>query len=99
MHAKHWYMYTTNKNAQCWDYLMMLTFKKIKSIVKIVTFPISSGFCQGEMSEKDFNKAVYKLNHNVLYLCFTQKVAPELLQPRHTVHNLLMLLKASQLGR
>ncbi len=52
-----------------------------------------------ELSEGHFNRAVNALNHNVLHLCFTQDVNPEELNPRHTVQNINLLLKAPHLGR
>jgi len=58
-----------------------------------------SEFCGHDLSESKFCRLVQRLNLNVLHLCFSQQVAVELLHPRHTVHNLLMLLQATNLGR
>ena len=56
-------------------------------------------FCGHEMPESKLNAAVRRLNYNVLQLCFTQRVLPEVLHPKHTIHNVLMLLQATKLGR
>lgn len=58
-----------------------------------------SEFCGNELTECQFERDVYRLNHNILYLCFTQNVDPELLNAKHTVHNLLVMLDSPQLGR
>ncbi|XP_064621792.1 beclin 1-associated autophagy-related key regulator-like [Lineus longissimus] len=58
-----------------------------------------SVFCSNEMSEKHFSKAIAKLNCNILHLCCSQEVNPELLHPLHTLHNILVLLKSESVGR
>lgn len=58
-----------------------------------------SEFCGNELSEKQFNKVVSRLNQNVLYLCFSQGVEPDNMEPKHTLHNIVALLNSSQLGR
>ena len=58
-----------------------------------------SEFCGHELTESQFERAVYRLNHNILYLCFAQNVDPELLNAKHSVHNLLVMLDSPQLGR
>jgi beclin 1-associated autophagy-related key regulator len=66
-----------------------------------INMPLSQAYIEfngGELSEKKFWSTVFKLNRNILYLCFTQNVHLESLQPRHTLYNLLMLLNAPQLG-
>lgn len=60
---------------------------------------IFSDFCLQELPEKQFNAAVARLNKNVLYLCFSQGVDTENIEPKHTLHNVLLLLKHQQLGR
>jgi hypothetical protein len=53
------------------------------------------------MTDAQFAHRVAKLNSNVLYLCYTQNVNPELLHPARTLHNILLLLntEVSDLGR
>ncbi|XP_052775983.1 beclin 1-associated autophagy-related key regulator-like isoform X2 [Mya arenaria] len=58
-----------------------------------------SEFCLDEVPERQFNRSVSRLNKNVLYLCFSQGVSAERLEPKHTPHNLVELLNHSQLGR
>jgi beclin 1-associated autophagy-related key regulator len=60
---------------------------------------VCSEFCLADLDEDHFNKMVYKLNHNVLHMCFTQAVPVEELHPLQTIHNVLMLLKSVELGR
>jgi beclin 1-associated autophagy-related key regulator len=60
-----------------------------------------SEFCGHEMTDTQFAHRVAKLNSNVLHLCYTQNVNPELLHPARTLHNILLLLntEVSDLGR
>lgn len=60
-----------------------------------------SEFCGPEVSEQKFARRVARLNWNVLHLCFSQSVDPNLLKPFHTLHNILHLLdtQVSDLGR
>lgn len=60
-----------------------------------------SDFCTHELNEEKFSRKATKLNMNILHLCFSQNVSPELLHPRHTVRNLLLLVnsESSELGR
>ncbi|KAJ1528807.1 hypothetical protein ONE63_007184 [Megalurothrips usitatus] len=60
-----------------------------------------SDFCGTELSEPKFAKRVARLNWNVLHLCFSQNVSPDLLHPNHTLANVLHLLntQVSDLGR
>ncbi|XP_045173264.2 beclin 1-associated autophagy-related key regulator-like [Mercenaria mercenaria] len=58
-----------------------------------------SDFCLQDLPEKQFNAAVARLNKNVLYLCFSQGVDTENIEPKHTLHNVLLLLRHQQLGR
>ncbi|KAE8746410.1 beclin 1-associated autophagy-related key regulator-like [Frankliniella occidentalis] len=60
-----------------------------------------SDFCGTELSEQKFAKRVARLNWNVLHLCFSQSVSPDLLHPNHTLSNILHLLdtQVSDLGR
>jgi len=53
------------------------------------------------MTDTQFAHRVAKLNSNVLHLCYTQNVNPELLHPARTLHNILLLLntEVSDLGR
>ncbi len=58
-----------------------------------------SELCGDELSEAHFARTINALNHNVLHLCFTQNVNPEELNPRHTMQNIILLLRTQQLGR
>ncbi|XP_050438468.1 beclin 1-associated autophagy-related key regulator [Adelges cooleyi] len=60
-----------------------------------------SEFCGNELNEIKFSKYVTHLNANILYLCFSQNVNPNLLHPDYTLKNLLQLLNTniSDLGR
>ncbi|KAK7504309.1 hypothetical protein BaRGS_00004613 [Batillaria attramentaria] len=58
-----------------------------------------SEFCRGELNERQLQNAVSRLNHNVLYLCFSQGVDVEELSPRHTIRNLIILLHSPHLAR
>lgn len=62
---------------------------------------VYSDFCSSDMSEQQFSRRVAKLNANILHLCFTQNVKPEVLHPPRTLHNILQLLNAGvgDLGR
>ena len=66
---------------------------------KLLQFVIFSELCGGELSEGQFARSVNALNHNVLHMCFSQHVNPEELNPRHTMQNVILLLKARHLGR
>jgi beclin 1-associated autophagy-related key regulator len=68
--------------------------------VKYLLFCFSD-FCDHEMTDTEFAHRVAKLNSNVLHLCYTQNVNPELLHPARTLHNILLLLntEVSDLGR
>ncbi|XP_067682187.1 beclin 1-associated autophagy-related key regulator-like [Haliotis asinina] len=58
-----------------------------------------SEFCLSDLSERQLTSAVSRLNHNVLHLCFSQNVNPAVLIPKHTLHNVVMLLKCPDFGR
>ncbi|XP_064601890.1 beclin 1-associated autophagy-related key regulator-like [Liolophura sinensis] len=58
-----------------------------------------SEFCGDDLTEKQFNSCVARLNENILYLCFSQGVDLDLVFPRHTLHNILALLSSPHLGR
>ncbi|XP_023233132.1 beclin 1-associated autophagy-related key regulator-like [Centruroides sculpturatus] len=60
-----------------------------------------SEFCGHELSEQQFFHKVAKLNANVVHLCLSQNVKPDLIHPKETILNLLLLLnpKISDLGR
>lgn len=53
------------------------------------------------MDEQQFARRVARLNSNVLQLCFSQSVRPDVLHPPRTLHNILQLLntEVSNLGR
>jgi len=59
----------------------------------------TSEFYASELTERSFNKAVLRLNHNILRLCFTQGGVNIVgINPRHTIVNLLMVLSSPDLG-
>ncbi|KAF4017514.1 hypothetical protein G4228_008600 [Cervus hanglu yarkandensis] len=72
-----------------------------------VIFPIeevktgASEFCGENLSRQKFTRAVKKLNANILYLCFSQHVNLDQLQPLHTLRNLMYLVSpnSEHLGR
>ena len=57
-----------------------------------------STFGCNDFSEKQLQQAVSQLNHNMLHLCFSQGVDESSLISRHTMHNLLLLLRSEHLG-
>lgn len=60
-----------------------------------------SDFCKKELSEQIFPRKVARLNANILYLCYTQRVKLNALCPTHTLENIQRLLSPdfSDLGR
>jgi len=58
-----------------------------------------SDMCSNTLSESKFARRVSRLNLNVLHLCLSQNVPPELLHPSQTLQNILHLLEAPDLGR
>ncbi|KAB1277651.1 Beclin 1-associated autophagy-related key regulator [Camelus dromedarius] len=58
-------------------------------------------FCGENLSRQKFTRAVKKLNANILYLCFSQHVNLDQLQPLHTLRNLMYLVSpnSEHLGR
>lgn len=56
-------------------------------------------FYSTDIGDNKFYKKVSKLNTNILYLCFSQGVDTSLLNPKHTLCNLLHLVNHSHLGR
>lgn len=58
-------------------------------------------FCRIDMPEQKFNRNVNRLNANILYICYTQRIKLGTLNPAHTLENLYKLLVAKQgdLGR
>lgn len=52
-------------------------------------------FCKVNMSEQMFNYKVNRLNANILYLCYSQKMKISQLQPTRTLENLYKLLHAN----
>lgn len=53
------------------------------------------------MNEQSFSRKVARLNTNILYLCYTQRVKLSSLSPNHTLENISKLLNLdySDLGR
>ncbi|XP_078675378.1 beclin 1-associated autophagy-related key regulator-like isoform X4 [Branchiostoma floridae x Branchiostoma belcheri] len=58
-----------------------------------------SEFCGEPLSSSRFHRCVAKLNTNILHLCFTQNVSPELLHPMQTLRNIQALISSPDLGR
>ncbi|KAI8482742.1 autophagy protein 14 [Branchiostoma belcheri] len=58
-----------------------------------------SEFCGEPLSSSRFHRSVAKLNTNILHLCFTQNVSPELLHPMQTLRNIQALISSPDLGR
>ncbi|GLH05602.1 Uncharacterized protein GBIM_11196 [Gryllus bimaculatus] len=69
--------------------------------VRLPTKLCYSDFCGHELKTPQFIRRVARLNSNVLHLCFSQNVNPNLLHPSHTLQNILHLLdtEVSDLGR
>ncbi|XP_043930356.1 beclin 1-associated autophagy-related key regulator [Protopterus annectens] len=61
----------------------------------------NSEFCKENLSRRKFIRAVNKINANIIHLCFSQHVNPELLHPLHTLKNLMHLVSPNNadLGR
>lgn len=70
-----------------------------------VRFPfklVYSEFCSSMMSEQQLTRRVARLNANILYLCYTQRIKLSNLHPSHTLENILYLMNAENnvnLGR
>lgn len=58
-------------------------------------------FCKKELTEQSFARKVARLNTNILYLCYTQRVKLHKLSPAHTLENVEKLLSPDygDLGR
>lgn len=55
-------------------------------------------FCRGDMSKKQFNSAVGRLNQNIIHLCLSQGVPFEELIPMSHLQNIQLLLNSTTLG-
>lgn len=66
-----------------------------------LNFHFTSDFCKKELIEQSFARKVARLNTNILYLCYTQRVKLNTLSPSHTLENIekLLNLEYSDLGR
>ena len=67
--------------------------------MKKLTLCCNSDFGKDDLEEERFYKLVFRLNSNVLQLCFSQSVDPDKLQAHHTIHNILTVLNSQHLGR
>lgn len=56
-------------------------------------------FYSTDISDSKFYKKISKLNTNIMYLCFSQGVDTTLLNPKHTLCNILHLVNHPDLGR
>lgn len=56
-------------------------------------------FCVRDLTQRQFHRKVAWLNANVLYLCFSQGMDSVLLNPKHTLNNLLNLVQHADLGQ
>lgn len=66
-----------------------------------VRFPfkiVYSEFCSSMMSEQQLNRRVARLNANILYLCYTQRIKLSNLHPSHTLDNILNLMNTENNG-
>ncbi|XP_055676864.1 beclin 1-associated autophagy-related key regulator [Lutzomyia longipalpis] len=68
-----------------------------------VTLPFKmsySDFCSSYMNESSFNRRVARLNANIFFLCYAQRVRLSDLNPMHTIENIqtLLQLEHSDLG-
>lgn len=52
-----------------------------------------SDFCSSYMNEGSFNRRVARLNANIFFLCYTQRVRLSELNPMHTIENIQILLQ------
>ncbi|GAB0088386.1 beclin 1-associated autophagy-related key regulator [Sergentomyia squamirostris] len=52
-----------------------------------------SDFCSSYMNEGSFNRRVARLNANIFFLCYSQRVRLSELNPMHTVENIQILLQ------
>ncbi|KFO19407.1 Beclin 1-associated autophagy-related key regulator [Fukomys damarensis] len=73
----------------------------LPSFLEISCVSEDAEFCGENLSKQKFTRAVKKLNTNILYLCFSQHVNLDQLQPLHTLRNLMYLVSSSSehLGR
>ncbi|OWK09435.1 ATG14 [Cervus elaphus hippelaphus] len=73
----------------------------ILSHILDINLPKKLEFCGENLSRQKFTRAVKKLNANILYLCFSQHVNLDQLQPLHTLRNLMYLVSpnSEHLGR
>ncbi|KAG8511690.1 Beclin 1-associated autophagy-related key regulator, partial [Galemys pyrenaicus] len=73
----------------------------ILSHILDINLPKKLEFCGENLSRQKFTRAVKKLNTNILYLCFSQHVNLDQLQPLHTLRNLMYLVSpnSEHLGR
>ncbi|EFB20185.1 hypothetical protein PANDA_019436, partial [Ailuropoda melanoleuca] len=74
--------------------------RQVIEVLQLV-YLFSSEFCGENLSRQKFTRAVKKLNANILYLCFSQHVNLDQLQPLHTLRNLMYLVSpnSEHLGR
>jgi len=56
-------------------------------------------FCLKHLPQRQFQRKVSWLNCNVLYLCFSQGMDSVLLNPKHTLNNILNLINHADLGQ
>lgn len=56
-------------------------------------------FCVKNLTERKFYRKIAWLNLNVLYLCFSQGMDTVLLNPKHTLNNILNLVQHADLGQ
>eukprot|EP00069_Balaena_mysticetus_P013181 bmy_08091T0 len=88
-----------------WSIITLLTRSALRCAMRLSwsTFCLiySTEFCGENLSKQKFTRAVKKLNTNILYLCFSQHVNLDQLQPLHTLRNLMYLVSpnAEHLGR
>ena len=71
---------------RCWRVLTSLLLPSVRRCWNV------------ELDDASFNKLVYRLNRNVLQLCFAQRLAPDTLSKLESLRNLQTLLDCAQLG-
>jgi beclin 1-associated autophagy-related key regulator len=84
------------------EYLLPFEIKIFEcQTIQIVQIYRSSDYFTSDMIEPKFTRRVAKLNANILYLCYTQKIKLKKLQPNHTLANIQNILNTEMcdLGR
>ncbi|XP_046849701.1 beclin 1-associated autophagy-related key regulator-like isoform X2 [Xenia sp. Carnegie-2017] len=91
------FCYTAGLSYAC-QLLDLSAFFLDVTLPRNVTF---GDFCLRDLSASELKSAVVRLNTNVMYLCMSQNVNPQMLHPAHTLQNLRVCLNPDNmdLGR